>query len=190
VTILPGGTLSPGASIGSLTISRSLTNSGTLLMELNKNGVALTNDAINGLNTLACGGTLQLLLTGDSLAPGDSFHLFTATNFTGSFATITPSPGYSLGWDISTLTLDGILRVKSIAPIITFAALNGANLVFGGTNGTVGTQYYVLSSTNVAAPLANWRRTATNLFETGGGFHVTNSISPGAAQMFFVIQLP
>jgi autotransporter-associated beta strand protein len=190
VTILPGGTLSPGASIGSLTISRSLTNSGTLLMELNKNGLALTNDAIKGLNILACGGTLQLVLTGNSPAPGDSFHLFTATNYTGSFATITPSPGYGLGWDVSTLTVDGILRVKSIAPIIAFAKLEGANLVFGGTNGTAGTPYYVLSSTNVAASLANWTRMATNLFAAGGSFRVTNSISPGASQMFFVIQLP
>jgi autotransporter-associated beta strand protein len=190
VTILPGGTLSPGTSIGSLTINRSLTNSGTLLMELNKTGLALTNDAIKGLNLLACGGTLQLALTGDSLTPGDSFHLFTATNYTGSFATITPSPGYGLAWDPGTLTVDGTLRIKSIAPIIAFAKLEGANLVFGGTNGTAGTPYYVLSSTNVAAPLVNWTRTATNLFEAGGGFRVTNSISSGASQMFFVIQLP
>jgi hypothetical protein len=48
----------------------------------------------------------------------------------------------------------------------------------------------VLTSTNVALPLANWTRAATNIFGPGGTFVFTNAVNPVAAQSFFVLQLP
>ncbi len=102
VTISPSGTLAPGGiAPGVLTINNSLTNHGTLFMRLSKSGAARTNDTIQGVTGVACGGTLQLVAQGDPLVAGDSFHLFYTTNFTGSFSAITPAnaPGPGLAWD-------------------------------------------------------------------------------------------
>src|SRR5262249_36585370 len=62
VSVQAGGTLSPGASIGKLTISNSLSldSGSTCLMEFSKNGSSLTNDSIVGLTTLTYGGALSL----------------------------------------------------------------------------------------------------------------------------------
>jgi len=62
--------------------------------------------------------------------------------------------------------------------------------VLSGTNGTHGGNYYVLASTNVAAPMTNWSRIATNTFDSSGNFTVTNPITPGTPQRFFRFQLP
>ena len=46
------------------------------------------------------------------LAAGDTFKLFNAATYVGSFATITPSPGPGLIWDASQLAVNGTLSVK------------------------------------------------------------------------------
>src|SRR5262249_10272349 len=103
--VLGGGTLSPGISIGNLSINGTLTNFGTLAVALNKSGSVLTNSTIKGLSRLAYGGTLQLNLSGNALAPGDSFKLFFSTNYFGAFANITPTnPGPGLAWNTNNLT--------------------------------------------------------------------------------------
>jgi len=80
--------------------------------------------------------------------------------------------GGSVTWN-NNLATDGSISVASLTvakPVITSIILSGANLVFSGTNGTgsAGGTYYVLSSTNVAAPLSSWTRIFTNTFITGG----------------------
>ena len=57
------GTLSPGDSIGQLTITGNLTLSGTSAMELDRNGAPLTADNANVSGTLTYGGTLSLTST-------------------------------------------------------------------------------------------------------------------------------
>jgi hypothetical protein len=75
-------------------------------------------------------------------------------------------------------------------PRITGVSESGANLTLSGTNGVPGATYYVLSSTNLASPLANWTRVATNQFNTAGEFACTNTINPAVSQRFFLLQLP
>ncbi|TAK98316.1 MAG: hypothetical protein EPO07_12195 [Verrucomicrobia bacterium] len=75
-------------------------------------------------------------------------------------------------------------------PRIAIVGVIGANLVFNGTNGVAGGSYYVLTSTNVALPWANWTRVATNQFAADGSFVCTNGISPVAPQRFYLLQLP
>ncbi len=75
-------------------------------------------------------------------------------------------------------------------PRIARFAVNGANLELSGTNGTPGTAYYILTSTNVALPLANWTRVTTNQFDVKGGFGFTNAISSATPQRFYLLQLP
>src|SRR5262249_49950553 len=151
--------LSPGASIGTLTIDNSLTNSGTIRMELNKSGAVLTNDAIVGLDTILYGGTLQLVPTGNALGMGDSFKLFDALNYLGSFNNGSPAtPGPGLAWDTAGLSIDGTLAVGigNAKPRVNQVLRIGSSIVWSGTNGAAASAYTILSSTNLAIPLTSW----------------------------------
>jgi hypothetical protein len=75
-------------------------------------------------------------------------------------------------------------------PRIVAATVSHGSLVFSGTNGLPGATYYVLSSTNVALPLINWSRVATNQFNAAGGFAFTNAINPAVPQTFYSLQTP
>jgi hypothetical protein len=74
------------------------------------------------------------------------------------------------------------------ATITSITMPTGANVVITGTNGQPSGVYYVLSSTNVALPLANWTTLATNTFNSSGSFTSTIPISPTDKQRFYVIQ--
>jgi len=74
-------------------------------------------------------------------------------------------------------------------PVITNVKVSANNLIFGGTNSVAGAGYYVLSSTNLAAPLTNWTVLSTNTFDGNGNFNVTNSINPSVPQRFYLLKL-
>jgi autotransporter-associated beta strand protein len=97
-----------------LTVSNTLLLTGTTVMGINK--AANTNNQVRGITTLTYGGTLVVTNVAGTLATGDSFKLFDATNYTGSFAAICPStPGVGLAWDMVGLTVNGTLAVVSAA---------------------------------------------------------------------------
>ena len=75
-------------------------------------------------------------------------------------------------------------------PVIGNVTLGGVNFVVSGTGGAAGGKYYVLSSTNLALPLAGWARVATNYFDAAGNFTFTNDVSSGGSQKFYLLQLP
>ena len=75
-------------------------------------------------------------------------------------------------------------------PRVTSFVVSGATLIFSGTNGTAGRLYYVLASPDLALPLSNWTRLATNAFDASGNFSSTNAVSPGTARLFLRLQLP
>jgi fibronectin-binding autotransporter adhesin len=185
-----GTTVSPGISgVGALTVTNAVTIQGTASMDL----AAGTNDVINGAASIIYGGTLSLSFTPGSLTAGTSYKLFSATTYSGSFASITPSiPGTGLLWDTSSLTNNGTLKVITpvvARPGITTFALSGANVILKGTNGPLNGTYYVLNSTNVALPLANWTRLSTNQFDSSGNFNSTTAINPSLAKQFFTLGL-
>src|SRR6185369_8254038 len=112
VTILSGGRLSPGTSIGVLTISNALNLSGVTFMELN--AATGTNDLVRGLTSVTYGGTLTLSNLAGALAASNAFKLFGANSYRGAFAALSPaSPGQGLAWNTNTLATDGTLRVIS-----------------------------------------------------------------------------
>jgi len=84
--------------------------------------------------------------------------------------------------------VDQIAFTQGIPPTIASAVVQGNSLVLSGTNGSAGATYYVLSTTNLAVPQANWIRESTNTF-TGSVFSVTNTVLPGAPQEFYSLQL-
>jgi hypothetical protein len=70
---------------------------------------------------------------------------------------------------------------------ITSAKVQDGDITLSGTNGVPGDFYYVLSSTNLAAPLATrWTIISTNAFDSSGDFNVSFPTSNG--QQYFRIE--
>jgi hypothetical protein len=73
-------------------------------------------------------------LSGDPLVAGDSFKLFNAGSYGGSFASIVPaSPGAGLVWNTSSLATSGTLSVVSSVTVNT----TPTNINFGISNGNL-----------------------------------------------------
>jgi hypothetical protein len=139
------------------------------------------------------GGTLTVTnISGSPFAVGNSFHLFNAAAYTGTFTGISPAtPGAGLLWNTNNLA-SGVLAVVSgavLQPGITGISLVGTNLVINGTNGLAGEQYNVLTTSNLTLPLANWTVLPTNTF-SAGTFSITNGVNSGAARGFYIIRVP
>ena len=66
----------------------------------------------------------------------------------------------------------------------------GGNLVMSGTGGTENGTYYVLTSTNLALPLDQWTRIATNQFDGSGHFSFTNGVPTNPPWAFYLLQVP
>lgn len=185
-----GGTLSPGASIGTITFTNSLSLAGTTRMEISHS--PLTNDLVNKSGALTCSGALVVSNVAGVLAAGDSFKLFNAPSYAGSF-TSNSLPALSTGliWNATKLNTSGKLWVVSTnPPTLSPPSAGGGNFGFGGTGGTPGWDYYVLSSTNLAVPLAAWTRVATNQFDAFGNCSVSVQLDPLQPVRFYRLQVP
>jgi autotransporter-associated beta strand protein len=113
-----GATVAPGASPGALTFSANLVfgAGSTNVMELDKSGG--TNDVINA-GAITFGGTLIVNNLNTAPVGGDSFKLFNAGSYAGSFTvTSLPSLGVALNWYLGSLATDGRLVVNR-APSVT-----------------------------------------------------------------------
>lgn len=197
VTIQAAGTLSPGtntsgASIGTLSINNTLSLAGTNLMELNK--TAGTSDRVQGLTSVTYGGVLVVSNISGTLAGGDSFKLFDAGSYSGSFLiTILPTLGSGLTWNTSGLTVDGTIRVAAaVTPVPRFSSMSlaGSTLSFSGTNGTPNHDYHVITSSNVLSPLSNWSAVLTNQFDGSGNFNFTQPVTPATPNLFYQLRVP
>lgn len=151
------GALQPGVNaIGKLTVNNMVGLSGTTTMELNK--ATGTNDTIVGATSITYGGTLTVVNLGGTLAAGDTFKLFGAWAYSGTFtSTNLPALSAGLAWDTSGLLADGTIKVVSSAP----PALTGASLLGNGNvqitlSGTTGQGYKILGSADVSLPVASW----------------------------------
>jgi hypothetical protein len=74
-------------------------------------------------------------------------------------------------------------------PVITKVLSGNGQFILSGSNGFAGDTYYLLSSTNLAAPAGNWTTVATNTFDGTGSFSLTNTVSPNAPQQFYRLRL-
>ncbi len=190
-TIQNGGTLSPGNSIGTLSFGNSLTLAPacTNFFEISKSPT--TNDVVRVLGALTCGGTLVVTnISGNTPAAGDGFKLFNAASYSGSFSNvILPPLPAGLGWNTAALNTNGTLSVIAIAaPRFSNVGISGSGLIMSGTGGPAGTNYYVLSATNLSP--ARWTPLATNQFDGAGDFAFTNAVDPALPQTFYRLQLP
>jgi fibronectin-binding autotransporter adhesin len=188
VTVNAGGNLAPGASIGTLTINGDLNLGGTLTVEVNTTN-AQTADLVTGVITNTFGGTLAIVNLGPTPTVSDTFQLFSAGTYQGTFANINPpSAGPGLIWDTSTLATDGILRVAvgSVAPTatnITFTKISGSQVVL---NWPAGQGWKLQTQTNALSVGLK-----TNWVEVVGATPpYTNTVSPATAATFFRLVYP
>ena len=194
VTVKSNATVSPGPSagvIGKLTITNALTlqPGGILLMDVDH--FSATNDVIEGLASVTYGGTLSLnLCTRWTSPPASSCSapLPTAAPLT----LITPtSPGPGWVWDVSNLTVDGTLKVKTFVvtqPNITTASVVGTNLTLSGTGGPAFIGYTVFASSDLSLPLVSWSPVGTGNFKGDGSFVFTTPIDTSGPQQFYAVQ--
>jgi len=187
------GTIAPGppSTIGTLTVSADPALNGTILMKLNKS-VSPSNDVLVVTGMLTYGGTLDVTNIGPgTLTNGDSFKLFSAGGYSGAFTNIVPAtPGAGLAWNTSLLGVNGTVSVTYAPPAFAGAVLSGTNFSFLVTNSVAGATNYVLTSTNLALPLAGWTRLATNVFDAGGNLAFTNGVDQSHPARFYLLQLP
>ena len=83
----------------------------------------------------------------------------------------------------------GLVITPAPRPRIASIILSSTALTISGSNGPTNGTYYVLSTTNLALPISQWKVKATNMFNDGGNFSFTNSPIPAAAQSFFLLEL-
>jgi fibronectin-binding autotransporter adhesin len=191
-----GSTISPGTSAtntGSITITSNATLQGTSLLKLN--ATAGANDQLSAF-AITYGGTLIVTNFSGAITNGQTFQLFVASNgvyTAGSFGSVTLPSAPGLTWT-NNLAVNGSITAGATSsqpaqPGITSVQLTRNSLVIGGTNGTVGQQFEVFSSTNLALPLANWTSIYTNKF-TSGNFSITNTIDTAVPESFYIIRVP
>jgi len=173
------GTISPGdfGVLGQLIITGHLTNNGVLATNyFDLNHALQTNDTIIGISNLVYEGVLVVTNLSGTLAAGDSFKLFNALTYAGAFKSILPvSPGANLVWNTNSLTVNGILKVDPIFPVLAVQVQNKTNFVVTASNGVPFATNYILTSTNLAT--TNWVRLKTNTFDSLGQFKLTNTIT-------------
>ncbi|MBP9900972.1 MAG: hypothetical protein V9H26_14020 [Verrucomicrobiota bacterium] len=82
------------------------------------------------------------------------------------------------------------LDVFLAPPLFVSSDIVGTNLILNGYYGKPGSNYVLLSSSDIALPLTNWSRVLTNQFDASGNFHVTNSLAPAPSKSFYRLLLP
>jgi autotransporter-associated beta strand protein len=130
VQLQNGSTLSPGTSIGTLTISNNCvqTTGTTTILEVNRELNAFDQLLCSG--SLVFGGTLVVTNHAGSFQLGDSFPLFTAASFAGAFNQLELPPlGPELGWQFNAANGQlSVISTLSLAPTEISAAVVGNNL--------------------------------------------------------------
>jgi hypothetical protein len=179
-TIAPSGA-SAGVATGVLTVSGNFTNNGTIVIKLDGSGV---NDSIVCSNSVTYGGTLNLVnVSGSPLAIGNTFQVFSATNYSGSIASFNPpTPGTGLAWRLSGGTIS-VVTGSSTVPVVGSAKIVSGSLVLTGSGGTPNGNYSVYATTNLVSGV--WLPVLTNTFDASGNFAVTNTVAPGVPAQFY-----
>ncbi|PWU14556.1 MAG: hypothetical protein C5B50_17040 [Verrucomicrobia bacterium] len=116
VVVASGATVAPGTGTNTLYFTNAPVLQGTTAMVVNKTGSALTNDVLNlPSDTFTNGGTLtvNLTATSDPMAGGETFYLFKASAYSGSFSgSNMPALGPGLNWWLGRLNVDGSINVN------------------------------------------------------------------------------
>jgi autotransporter-associated beta strand protein len=193
VTVAAGGVFAPGNPLGTLTVGNNLTLAAGSKTIIQVQHAPLTNNAVSVSGAFTAGGALLVTNLGAAaLAAGDTFPLFNAAGYSGAFTGVTlPALAAGLLWNTNSLYTSGTLAVAALTqPVINSVSVANGSLLLSGSNGIGNASYYLLGSTNLAAPLANWTPLLTNQFDASGNFNLTNLLTTNTPQSFFLLQVP
>jgi hypothetical protein len=156
--VVVNGTVSPGITIGILTLGSTPTLNGTNLMQINRANSPNADQLAVSSQPVAYGGALTVQNLGLALQAGDSFQIFNASSYSGSFsALVLPALGANLAWT-NTLNANGTITVIGTGPGVRPRLTNsvsGGNLVLSWD--TVGSPGYALQGqTNTGGLGTNW----------------------------------
>jgi autotransporter-associated beta strand protein len=186
VTIQSSATLAPGSSgIGTLTINNTLTLNGTTFIELNQ--AVPASDVVRNISTVNYGGTLTVTNLGGLLAPGDSFKIFYAANYNGTFITSNLPPlGTGLAWNTTALTNGTLTVIATLPPQFGPITQSGdGNFQFNGT-GSAGVNYELDGATNLAPPVV-WSFVTNAVADQNGQFQLADLQATNFPQRFYRI---
>jgi autotransporter-associated beta strand protein len=109
LTIAPVGTLNPGATVGTFTVSNTVALNGTVVMELN----GASSDQLAATGTITGGGSLVITNVGPDIANNTVFHLFNkaVSGFASKlFPTNNPANTSTYTWQ-DNLAVDGTIKL-------------------------------------------------------------------------------
>lgn len=179
-----GGTIAPGLSIGTLTMTNSVNLGGIALMEVNRNGGSPLSDKLVAPG-ITLGGTLKVVNAGAPLQIGDTFDLFDGA-LSGAFT------AFDLGyytWDTSQVGVNGTISVTGFLPppslSITF---DGLYVTLSSTGGIPGGALAVVTSTNLSTPLDGWTVVETGSFDPSGNYTAYALVDTVTPQRFYAIR--
>jgi len=187
-----GGTVAPGASIGTLTVTNAINLGGNAVMEINRNAIPNSDKLVSSLSTITYGGTLTVNNLGAPLHPGDTFTLFSGGTLSGGTFGLMNLPNYYT-WDTTQLGVNGSIRVTGVLPPPTLGAdlstLSSGYITLNAVNGAPGGPVSVLTTTNVTLPLSSWTTVpaAGGNFDGLGNYSVVVTVDPTAPQQYFIL---
>ena len=173
-----------------------ITGAGTLTVD--STGVLVGNgesQLTTGLGSIAYNGTLNLPGL-PTFAGGESFVLFGATSYSGSFTSIIPAtPGAGLTWDTSQLTTSGTLAVTSGGgPVvqITGITFDGTNININGSAGVANAfaSFSVVTNGDFSTPVASWSVQGTGACDENGDFTYSVPMDTGTSVLFYDVHVP
>jgi len=181
------GTIAPGFSIGTLTVTNAvgMLPGSTAKMEVNRNGGSPLSDKLVS-PAIGFDGTLQIVNIGAPLQVGDTFDLFDGS-LAGVFTTI--AGGYYT-WDTSNVAINGTVSVSGLLPLpqISSISYSGADVTLSAGGGIPNGAVSVLTTTNLNLPLASWTVAQVGAFDGSGNFtSAPITVTPGEAQQYFVL---
>jgi hypothetical protein len=188
-----GSTVAPGASVGALTVSGSISLAGTTIMEISK--TAATNDVLRSTgSSITYGGTLIVTNLAGTFVGGESYKLFNAQSYSGPFAMNLPPLTAGLSWNTNNLTVNGTISVSGTSappprPRITSITQSGTDVIISGTNNSgLAGSYYVLATTNRGATCESTGRASRPIPLRAATSAFTNGVN--LPQRFYLLQLP
>jgi fibronectin-binding autotransporter adhesin len=131
---LPGSTVSPGESVGTLRVTNNITLGGNLLLELNRTNTPSSDQLPSALGTITYGGTLSVTNIGPALQAGDSFQLFpsSVTAFTAISLASTDANGKLYTWN-NKVAVDGSIQVLTVQNAVNTTPTNITFSVVGNS---------------------------------------------------------
>lgn len=185
VTVLAGGNVSPGNSIGTLTLGSGLNLAGSLRIEVNRSGSSSDRINVTGTQTNSGTGSVTVTNLGAALQAGDTFTLFTGPLLNGNAMSVSGG-GASVTWT-NKLAVNGtisVLAVTSTTPTNITSSVSGNNLTLSWPSShltwTLQSNSVSVTSSGSWFPVAG--STATN--------SMTFTINPAASNVFYRMVYP